>query len=158
MTKEDILPDQKQYHFGFMLTTGSAEVRHGPDASLILRGADPKALYMTARPGRDRAFIPTDQFMKTWIKNKPAFAADPPRVSFLHSQMKTDADDVSQAVSIDISDPEEVGGGWQFKLRTEDSDLPAGRYEGIILFIDWPPAFGSPPPPIKLELPSLFSS
>ena len=158
MTKEDVLPDQQQYHFGFMLTAREAEVRHGPDASLqILTDADPKALYMTARPGRDRAFISTDRFMKTWMTNKPAFALDAPRVSFLHSQMKMDADDVSQAISINISDPDEAGCGWQFKLGTQGNDLPAGRYEGIILFIDWPPAFGSPPAPIKLELPSLFS-
>ncbi len=111
MTKEDVLPDQRQYHFGFMLAAREAAVMPGPDASLILMQADPKALYMTARPGRDRAFITTDRFMKTWIKNKPAFAVDPPRVSLLHSQMKADAHDVSQAVSIDISDPEEVGGG-----------------------------------------------
>ncbi|MBV8829086.1 MAG: hypothetical protein JO108_07620 [Acidobacteriaceae bacterium] len=156
MTKEDVLLDQQQYHFLFMLTAREAEVSHGPDASLTLRDTDPKALYMTARPGRDRAFISTDRFMKTWMKNTPAFALNAPRVSFLHSQMKIDADNVSQAVSINIFDPGEAGGGWQFKLGTKGNDLPGGRYEGIILFIDWAPATGSPPEPIRLELPSLF--
>jgi hypothetical protein len=157
MTEEGDLSDQQQYHFGFMLTAREAEVKNDPDASLILRDADPKALYMTARPGRDRAFIPIDRFMRTWIGNKSEFAADPPRVSFLHSQMKIDADDVNQAIGIEIYDPEEISGGWLFKLRTQGKGLSAGRYEGIILFIDWPPAFGSPPAPIRLELPSLFS-
>lgn len=157
MTEENNLPDQQQYHFGFMLTAREAEVRNDPGVSLILRDVDPKALYMTARPGRDRAFISTDRFMETWMRNKPAFTLDAPRVSLLHSQMKVDADAVSQAVSVHISDPQKAPGGWQFKLGAQDNDLPAGRYEGVILFIDWPPAVGAPPLPIRLELPSLFS-
>jgi hypothetical protein len=157
MSQQKILSDQQQYHFAFMIRAREAVIKEDKDNhTLTLKNIDTKALYMTARPGRDRAFISTDRFMNIWIENNNAFVLNVPQIAILHSGMKTDVNGLSQAISLVLSDPASEGGhGWKFKLKTQSKDLTAGHYQDVILVFDWLPAMECPEP-IKLELPSLF--
>lgn len=155
-----ISPDQKQYHFVFMLSAQIATVAENPQGyTMMLINVDPKVLYMTARPGRSRAFLQADQFMKTWINNQSSFDKQHPQVAIIYSAMKTDINDTAKAIPIEISDPEKITkNSWIFKkLHFSNGVLEVGKYKDIVLFIDWLPAIECPEP-IKLELPGLFLS
>lgn len=145
-----MLSDQSQYHFLFLLSAKTLEIKSN---SIILKDLDPKVLYMTARPGRDRAFVSANHFMSTWISNNSAFLADPPQIAFISSSMKTDSDKIGQAISLSLENPKKVDlTSYHFDLKTS---LSQETYQEITFFIDWP-ARTICPQPIQLLLPCIF--
>lgn len=157
MPAPKVTSDQDLYHFLFVMTAEEGLIQKDKEFTLTLKNVDAKVSYMTARPGRDRAFIPADKFLRTWINNNQEFTQNPPEIAIIHSNMKTDAHSISQAIPIILWDPVANGhNSWKFKLKMQTEKLMAGSYLGITLFIDWLPALKCPEP-IRLELPSLFS-
>jgi len=141
--------DQKKYHFLFLISAKKGVVIG--DNTLILSGIDEKVLFMTARPGRERAFVSSEHYLKTWAKHLSYFAEKPPQVAIIHSGMKEDSQGKAHAIPVVIENPREVLKCWQFDCK----QLPSGEYHGITLFLDWPAAVECPKP-IQLEVPSLF--
>lgn len=158
MSKEAISSDQEEYHFLFVISSNEGQVEGDKDRTLTLKNLDLKTLYMTARPGRDRAFIPTDRFLMVWMNNLAEFNLNPPQIGLVHSAMEKDTNGISQAAfPIALSNPvRRKSGDWEFKLTYPNSDLKSGLYSGIVLFIDWLPNIECPLP-IKLILPTLFN-
>ena len=155
-----ISPDQKQYHFVFMLSAKKMTIiRNNGSFTMEVADIDPKILYMTARPGRSRAFLRADQFIGTWMRHNEIFIEQPPEVAVIYSTMQVDAANATaQAIPLKISNPKTAGKGknsWVFDLACASTHLLAGEYRDIVLFIDWLPNVECPKP-IKLELPGLF--
>jgi hypothetical protein len=140
--------DQKKYHFLFMVSAKKGDVKEG---ILTLDNVDHKVLFMTARPGRCRAFIFIEKYLATWARNNPLFLREPPRVAVIYSGMKENNQGRAQAIPIEISNPRGNNLHWTFDVK----NLSQGQYRDIILFIDWPASLECPEP-IKLEVPSLF--
>lgn len=140
--------DQSKYHFLFMI---SAEDCLCESDKLILSGIDKKTLFMTARPGRCRAFIPTNRFFETWKNHDKSFTENPPNVAIIHSNMKKNAQGKAKAIPFQVTHPEQEGLKWTF----HSNNLSPGYYQNIVLFIDWPAAIICPEP-IRLVVPGLF--
>lgn len=141
--------DQKKYHFLFMVSAKSCLVNDSNN--LILKEIDRKTLFMTARPGRCRAFIPTQHFFETWKNHGKSFTEHPPQVAMIHSDMKEDAHSKAKAIPFLMNQPQQEGSSWTFHT----SHLNQGQYRNVVLFIDWPAAIICPEP-IQLIVPGLF--
>ena len=146
--------DQGQFHFLFLLSASQGKLR---DEKLILEGINPQVLYMTARPGRDRAYIFSSDFFSVWHDNEKAFTENRPQIGLVHNQMACDNYKVSQsALPLTLMHPKKIdGSSWQFDV-SECDQCHENLYRGITLFIDWLPNVICPEP-IKLLLPKLFS-
>ena len=152
MTQHEVYSgeDQKKYHFLFMISAKEAVV--DGDHVLTLSGLDHKVLFMTARPGRACAFVPVGKYLHTWAKNHEIFLEAPPQVAIIHSDMKEDAHGKAKAIPVQISHPREIGpNNWVFDSKL----LAPGKYNHIVLFLDWPASLECPEP-ILLEVPALF--
>ena len=142
--------DQKKIHFLFMISAKEATVTH--DSVFTLKDIDHKVLFMTARPGRCRAFIPIEVYMDNWIKNNQLFIQEPPRVAIIYSGMKENSYGKAKAIPIEISNPIANGpSSWKFTVK----NLTDCQYQNITLFIDWPAPLDCPEP-IKIQVPSLI--
>ena len=150
---------QKMFHFLFMLSAKSGSiVEEAGRVFLILKQADPKALFMTARPGRTRAFIPFENFMHNWVKHNEAYLANPPRIALIHSDMKEDANGVAQAIKLLLSNPRMDGAGvWRFQVEFLKETMQPQECHDITLFVDWVPAVICPEP-IRVQVPSLIKT
>jgi hypothetical protein len=140
--------DQKKFHFLFLICSKQASVVGN---ALTLKELDPKVLFMTARPGRCRAFLPTDRFLKIWEERLEIFTQSPPEVATIYAGMEEDRDGKAEALPIQISHPKKKGDGWEFS----SSGMPSRNYADVIFFIDWPASLICPEP-IRLLVPSLF--
>jgi len=150
--------DQAYYHFLFMLSAGKGLVSQEQNRDLLtIQEGAPKALFMTARPGRTRAFIPLSLFMHNWIKHNQIYLDTPPHVAMIHSDMKEDPSGMAQALHLTLANPERRGNNsWAFNFTCIDDHLDTGTYHDMILFIDWTPALICPEP-IRIQVPSLIS-
>lgn len=147
------MSDQQQYHFVFTLYAANANV---DTSTLVLKGIDTKIAYMTARPGRDRAFITAQRFINTWLAHSTAFEQDLPEVGIIYSAMKLNSTKETEAIPIILHKPKKIRDNeWQFQLKNK-AHMLKGEYQDVILFIDWLPALQCPEP-IKLLVPSLFN-
>ncbi|MDP1574681.1 MAG: hypothetical protein Q8L78_07100 [Coxiellaceae bacterium] len=148
--------DQKKYHFLFMLSAEKALIENDKNhCHLILEGVDEKLLFMTARPGRTRAFMSAATFLNNWKENPNVFLAHPPRVALIDSAMPTDGDGIAKAAEIALKNPVLLQNGhWQFDLKFLENTLE-GIHPDAILMIDWPAALPCPPA-IKIQVPSLI--
>lgn len=145
--------DQSQYHFLFLLSVEEMQINH---SSITIQHPDNKVLYMTARPGRDRAFLSAERFMNTWIHNLSIFSLDPPQIAFISSSMKVGFDKIGEAIAISMSNPKkEIAGVYQFDFPGVKDSSIEGTYQEVTFFIDWP-ARVICPEPIQLLIPSLF--
>ncbi len=155
MEKKDYSSDQAEFHFLFLMSSQTVMVED--NMAITLLNPDSKTLYMTARPGRDRAFIPTDRFLTIWMNHNDTFKLSPPQIGIIHSGMTTDSNGISQnAFSINLLNPiKGHHGDWTFNLAQTEPSLLPGNYSSVTFFIDWSPNINCPLP-IKLILPSLF--
>ncbi len=150
--------DQQMYHFLFMLSAEKASiVEEKGEYLFLIKNADPKVLFMTARPGRTRAFVPLSKFMKNWIENDKAYTANPPHIAIIHSDMQTDKEGIAKAIQLEFGNPTPIGTDcWQFSLKFVNTPMNPQEYKNITLFIDWLPALVCPEP-IRVQVPSLIS-
>lgn len=146
------MSDQRTYHFVFFIKANDADIlTEGNGFKLVLHKVDAKAAYMTARPGRDRAFIPAQKFIEIWMRHAVDFEKNPPQVAIMHAELSNEA----EATPIFISQPHKIGkDGFSFQLNSRNT-LELTHYESPILLIDWLPDVNCPKP-IQLLLPSLF--
>ncbi|MGH6811632.1 MAG: hypothetical protein ACREDM_04590 [Methylocella sp.] len=152
--------DQEKFHFLFMLSAREASItKSGNNRFFVLNWLDQKALFMTARPGRTRAFIPANQFLTLWKDNNDTFLMHPPRVAIIDSAMNVGTSGIAEAVEIELSNPSrhDEYNTWIFDLKYLVEKKAVGFYNNITLMIDWPAAIKCPEP-IRMLVPSLIST
>lgn len=157
MTKQEINPTPQQIHLLCMLWAKKATITQNHNGYfLTLKNIDPKVLYMTARPSKNRAFITVENFITCWIKNNNSFKAEPPEIAITYSKMAPDNYGVAEAIPIALCDPKLQGKkNYTFQLNFLAEKITPGEYDEICLFIDWLPSFECPEP-IRLVLPNLL--
>ena len=159
MNKEQINAAKQQIHLLCVMWAPKAIITQSIDEyTLTLKNIDPKVLYMTARPSKNRAFITTEKFMTTWQENEAIFEKEPPEIAISYSNMPLDSYGVAEAISIVLCNPKRGNEthSWIFQLKfLSSTSIKPGSYDEIALFIDWLPSFECPLP-IKLILPTLL--
>ncbi|MDP1574682.1 MAG: hypothetical protein Q8L78_07105 [Coxiellaceae bacterium] len=122
---------------------------------LTLKNTKREVLYSTSRPVKARGFVDEKKFMSVWIDNNDAFLNEPPEISFEYNKIHHNSDGIANSVAIDLLNPMITKeNAYQFLLTFRDEIIPDGKYDNVVLFIDWIPTAYCPKP-IGLFLPEL---
>ncbi|CDZ79228.1 hypothetical protein BN59_03546 [Legionella massiliensis] len=150
--------DQKKYHFLFMLSAKQAVFKkeNGQD-SMILNNIDEKLLFMTARPGRTRAFMSANKFLTNWQANNTIYLEHQPRIALIDSDMNVTSGGIAEAQEITLKNPSlNEKNNWEFDVVLPSQSSLSDIHHNITLMIDWPASMPCVPT-IKIQLPSLIN-
>ena len=128
--------EKASYMFVLRADTGVITKTNG-GYKLTLKGMDDKVLYFSDRPVRKAGYITITQFMGNWAKGNDSFKANPPNAAIVHAALKTNANGISQAIPVELTNPARTEQGWVFDLTgLEGVVLSTGRYEEIRRLVD----------------------
>ena len=128
--------EKASYMFVLRADTGVITKTNG-GYKLTLKGMDDKVLYFSDRPVRKAGYITITQFMGSWAKGNDSFKANPPNAAIVHAALKTNANGITQAIPVELTNPARTELGWAFDLTgVEGVVLSSGSYVNINIFID----------------------